>query len=109
MVLHKADCANFMRVKNKNVQWLGVDWQAKEGEEFEVKVLIDVDNQRGALASIANTMSKLGINIEHIEISEKDSYLKSLNLVISVTNTEQLADISKHLMQLDLVQSVKRF
>ena len=109
MVLHKADCANFMRVKNKNVQWLGVDWQAKEGEEFEVKVLIDVDNQRGALASIANTMAKLGINIEHIEISEKDSYLKSLNLVISVTNTEQLADISKHLMQLDLVQSVKRF
>ena len=72
-------------------------------------MLIDVDNQRGALASIANTMAKLGINIEHIEISEKDSYLKSLNLVISVTNTEQLADISKHLTQLDLVQSVKRF
>lgn len=109
MVLHRSDCTNFMRIKHKNSQWLGVDWQTKENEEFEVKILIDVNNQRGTLASIANCMAKQGVNIENIEVNERDNYLKSLGLVIAVTNTEQLALVIEQLTALDFVQDVKRF
>ena len=109
MVMHRNDCTNLSRAKDKNAQWLNIDWQADECKSFEVKIIIDVVNQRGTLASIANIVSKLGSNIEHIEVQEKDNSIKSLELVIGVTDINHLQKISQDLSSLEFVKEVNRF
>ncbi|CAC9601706.1 Guanosine-3',5'-bis(diphosphate) 3'-pyrophosphohydrolase (EC 3.1.7.2) / GTP pyrophosphokinase (EC 2.7.6.5), (p)ppGpp synthetase II [uncultured Gammaproteobacteria bacterium] len=109
MVMHRTDCANFIRVKEKRAQWLSVDWESDGNETFEVKLTVDVDNQRGTLASIANVVAKLESNIEHIEVHEKDNSIKSLDLVISVADAYHLQAVTKALKALKFVQNAHRF
>jgi len=108
MVMHRSDCANMIRAKSKHAQWLNIDWQTDESEDFEVKIVIDVVNQRGTLALIANVISKMNVNIEQLDIQEKDNSMKSLNMVVVVKDTKQLAQISKQLNKLEFVQGVSR-
>ncbi len=108
MVIHRAICANLVRAKSKNAQWLNIDWQADRDEEFKAMIDIDVANQRGTLASIASVISKMNINIEHLEIQEKDNSIKSLNMVISVANITQLNKVFVQLKTLEFVRDVSR-
>jgi GTP pyrophosphokinase len=106
--MHRSDCTNLVRLKSKQAQWMAVDWQPEKGESFDVKITVDVDNQRGTLASIANMVSKLESNIEHIEVQEKDNSIKSLDLVISVTSSHHLYEITQALETLKFIQEVRR-
>jgi GTP pyrophosphokinase len=108
MVMHRSNCPNLIRLKSKQAQWLTIDWQNDEHESFDVKIAVDVDNQRGALASVANMVSKLESNIEHIAVQEKDNSLKSLDLVINVTDSRHLYEITESLKTLKFIQSVRR-
>lgn len=109
MVMHRTDCTNLVRLKAKHAQWLAIDWEADEQDSFEVKIVVDVANQRGTLAAIANTAAKLECNIEHIEIREKDNFIKSLELVVGVANANHLKAISDALRALKFVQGVSRY
>ncbi|BBB23762.1 GTP pyrophosphokinase [Isorropodon fossajaponicum endosymbiont JTNG4] len=108
MVIHRVICANLVRAKSKNAQWLDIDWQADKDEEFKAMIDVDVANQRGTLASIASVISKMNINIERLEIQEKDNSIKSLNMVISVANITQLNEVFVQLKTLEFVRDVSR-
>ncbi|WP_190600835.1 RelA/SpoT family protein [Candidatus Vesicomyidisocius sp. SY067_SCS001] len=108
MVVHRLICANLARAKSKNAQWLNIDWQANEDEEFKAMIDVDVANQRGTLASITSVISKMKINIEFLEIQEKNNTIKSLNIVISVANFSQLNQVFVQLKTLKFVREVSR-
>lgn len=108
LVMHRIACANLLYAKQKNEQWLQIDWQADEAEEFEVFIRVQVENRRGMLASIANVIAKIGVNIEHLEVEEKDHSMKALNLVVSVVNTSKLEDVLYAIKSLEFVRSVAR-
>ena len=108
MVMHRYDCTNFAHAKQKNTQWLEIDWDADENEVFEVAVSISVVNRRGTLASIANIISKMGINIEQLDVQEKDHAMKAINFVIGVSNKTQLDAMFKELKALEFVHNVER-
>ena len=108
LVMHRFDCGNLIHAKQKNEQWLEINWQADENEEFEVLIRVYVENRRGMLASIANVIAKIGINIEHLEVEERDHSMKALNLVISVTNNNKLDEALYAIKSLEFVSSVER-
>jgi len=108
LVMHRSDCGNLLHAKQKNEQWLEIDWQADDNEEFEALIRVKVENRRGMLASIANAIAKIEINIEHLEVEEKDHSMKALNLVIGVTNTAQLDEAMYEIKSLEFVQRVER-
>ena len=109
MVMHRHDCHNLSQAKNNKQQWLEIDWQADPEEEFLVRINIDVANRRGTLASIANIISKMGINIENLDMLEKDNSMKSLMLGVMVQNTEVLDEVFYNIKQLEFVKNVSRF
>lgn len=109
MVMHRHDCHNLSQAKNNKQQWLEIDWQADPEEEFLVRINIDVANRRGTLASIANIISKMGINIENLDMLEKDNSMKSLMLGVMVKNTEVLDEVFYNIKQLEFVKNVSRF
>jgi len=107
-VLHRKNCSNFIKSKGKNEQYLDVNWTPDEDELFQVPICVNVANKRGALASIANTLSKIGLNIESLNIDEKDNYIKALNFHISVPNSEILITAIEQVSKLESVESVER-
>lgn len=108
LVMHQFNCGNLLHAKQKNEQWLEIDWQADENEEFEVLVRVQVENRRGMLASIANVIAQIDVNIEHLEVEEKDHSMKALNLVISVSNIGKLDEALYAIKSLEFVHSVAR-
>ena len=108
LVMHRIECGNLIHAKQKNEQWLDIDWQADENEIFETLIKIQVENRRGMLASIANSIAKLGVNIEHLDIEEQDHSMKALNLVIGVQNFEKLDEILYEIKSLEFVRGVER-
>ncbi|MBA5248071.1 MAG: bifunctional (p)ppGpp synthetase/guanosine-3',5'-bis(diphosphate) 3'-pyrophosphohydrolase [Gammaproteobacteria bacterium] len=108
LVLHRDDCGNLLRAKQKGEQWLKVDWQTGEDEEFEVAICIKIENRRGMLASIANAIAKMNVNIENIEVEERDHAMKGLNIVISVPNIAKLDEAMYAIKGLEFVHSVIR-
>ena len=108
LVMHRFDCGNLIHAKQKNEQWLEINWIADKSEEFEALIRVQVENRRGMLASIANAIAKIGINIEHLEVEERDHSMKALNLVVGVANANQLDEVMYEIKSLEFVLLVER-
>jgi len=67
-----------------------------------------VQNRRGMLASVANAIARLGVNIEHLEVEERDHSMKALNLVIGVSNFDKLDEVLYEIKSLEFVRNVER-
>jgi GTP pyrophosphokinase len=108
LVLHRVICSNLIRAKQKNEQWLDVDWRPDYSEEFKTSIRVYVENRRGMLASIVNVISKIGINIENLEVEEKDNYVKAFKLLINVSGVNQLNQVLHNIKSLEYVASIER-
>ncbi|SMM98862.1 GTP pyrophosphokinase / Guanosine-3',5'-bis(diphosphate) 3'-pyrophosphohydrolase [uncultured Candidatus Thioglobus sp.] len=108
LTLHRFDCGNFIHAKQKDEQWLEVDWQAGKNEEFEVLIRVEIENRRGMIASIANAIAKINVNIEHLEVEERDHTMRALNLIVSTKNIAQLDETMYTIKSLKFVHSVTR-
>ena len=108
MVMHRSNCANLLHIKQKSPQWMNIDWDADDKELFEVSVSCLVDNHSGTLATIANTLAELRVNIEHIVQRDKPQAKKSIDLIILVSNIVQLNNVLDKLSELPHIISPSR-
>ena len=108
MVMHRSNCANLLHIKQKSPQWMNIDWDADDKELFEVSVSCLVDNHSGTLATIANVLAKLRVNIEHIVQRDKPQAKKSIDLIILVSNIVQLNNVLDKLSELPHIISASR-
>jgi GTP pyrophosphokinase len=108
MVMHRNDCSNLTHIKNKSAQWLEVDWRSDDSELFQVPVRVVVENQSGVLATIANVLAQLEVNIEHLDQQSMPHSKKAINLIVDVVNIVQLNSVLDRLRQLPTVISVGR-
>jgi len=108
MVMHRSNCANLTHIKGKNAQWMEIDWKSDDSELFEVSISCLVENRSGTLATIANILANLGVNIENIEQRDKPNTKKLIDLVIVVSNIIQLNNILDKLKGLPHIVSASR-
>ena len=47
MVMHRSSCANLAHIKEKNAQWMEIDWKSDDRELFEVSISCLVENRSG--------------------------------------------------------------
>lgn len=67
-----------------------------------------VENQSGVLATIANVLAQLEVNIEHLDQQSMPHSKKAVNLIVDVVNIVQLNSVLDCLRQLSAVISVRR-
>jgi len=108
MVMHRNNCSNLAHIKNKSAQWLEVNWKSDESEIFQVPVRVVVENQSGVLATIANVLAQLEVNIEHLDQQSMPHSKKAVNLIVDVANIIQLNNVLDRLRQLSSVISARR-
>jgi len=90
MVMHRSNCANLAHIKEKNEQWMEIDWKSDDSELFEVSISCLVENRSGTLATIANILANLGVNIENIEQRDKPNAKKLMLASISYLTLMQI-------------------
>ncbi|MDB4098876.1 bifunctional (p)ppGpp synthetase/guanosine-3',5'-bis(diphosphate) 3'-pyrophosphohydrolase [Candidatus Thioglobus sp.] len=108
LVMHRSICSNLEHIKEKNAQWMEIEWSSDEDEVFEVAISALVENRSGRLAAIANTIANLGVNIENIEQQESQHSTRLFHIVVIIKNIIQLNDVLEQLNKLPHLVSAER-
>lgn len=109
MVVHRHDCKNITtEMKDNPEKCLTVRWAKEIREEFPVDLKVEMENQRGALATLASQLSQADVNIETINLKEKDAHLSVVNLRILVHGRVHLARAIRKIRKLSSVTKIVR-
>ena len=109
MVVHRHDCKNITtELKESPEKCLEVNWAKKIEGEFSVELRLELENERGVLARLASLLSETDINIETINLKEKDAHLSVVKMRLSVRDRDHLAVAIRKLRQLKSVHKITR-
>jgi len=108
IVIHIINCKNVKDFKKHPENLLELEWEDKTEGDFPVEVRVNVNNQRGVLATVASAISKSESNIENISLGEKEGKYTDLNLLINVHNRKHLADVIRHVRSVEQVRKITR-
>jgi len=107
IVVHQQRCRNMAETSTNN-RHLSVQWSEYVEGEYLAFLRIDVTNQRGVLANLATTIANASSNIEHVNLTEKDGRISTIEFVVVVTDRIHLARIMKKLRLLPVVIRIAR-
>lgn len=108
IVIHRENCNNVSEVNKFPEKYIFVQWAEKVEGEFVVDLKIDILNQRGALAILANVISDEEGNIENVHIDERDNRHSIITFLVKIQNRTHLARMIRRLRTLEGVTRVAR-
>jgi guanosine-3',5'-bis(diphosphate) 3'-pyrophosphohydrolase len=108
MVIHTDDCNNITDIRDNPEKCVTVTWDPDVEGEFSVELRVELENQRGIIATLATAVTGAEANIEKISTLERDARLSIVNLLISVRNRIHLAQVMKRIRLIGAVNSVSR-
>ena len=73
-----------------------------------MELRIELEHQRGLIATIANAVTACEANIEKITTSDRDAQFSIVNLTVSVRNRIHLARVMKRVRVIKPVSKVSR-
>jgi (p)ppGpp synthase/HD superfamily hydrolase len=107
IVIHQRGCPN-MTERSKEDRQLSVQWSDHVEGEYLAYMRVQVANQRGVLANLATTIANTSSNIEHVNVTEKDGRISTIEFVVTVSDRIHLARIMKRLRRLQVVNRIWR-
>ena len=107
IVIHQRGCPNITE-RSKVDRQLSVQWSEHVEGEYLAYMRVQVANQRGVLANLATTIANTSSNIEHVNVTEKDGRISTIEFVITVKDRIHLARIMKRLRRLPVVNRIWR-
>ncbi|MFZ2727055.1 MAG: RelA/SpoT family protein [Methylococcaceae bacterium] len=108
IVVHHHDCRNRSVIQKKQTTWLDVEWCPEVVGEFSAELRIEILNQRGALATIASTISEQNANIENVTVVDQDERVCVDLIILTVKDRIHLATIMRRLKELAIVIKITR-
>jgi guanosine-3',5'-bis(diphosphate) 3'-pyrophosphohydrolase len=108
IVVHHHECHNRSVVRKKHPNWLDVEWSQDAVGDFPTELRIALLNQRGALATLATTISERGSNIENVTVVEQDDRVCVDLITLTVKDRVHLAKIMRRLKELPIVLKITR-
>ena len=109
MVIHRDNCKNIAaELKENPEKCLSVEWAKDFEGEYAVDLRVQMENERGSLASLASLISQADANIETINIKEKDAHLSVVSLRISIRDRQHLAKTIRRMRTLKAVHRIVR-
>ncbi len=108
MIVHRETCNNVAEIRNDPKKYINLRWDPTVGGEFPVELRVELEHQRGIIATLANAISSAEGNIEKIGTSDRDASFSIVNLTLSVRNRVHLANVMKKVRMLKSVSKVTR-
>jgi (p)ppGpp synthase/HD superfamily hydrolase len=107
-VIHTQDCKNVVDYRDRPERWIDVEWERDINGDFPVYIRMLVVNQRGALATIAASVSEHDANIDNVTMEERDGMYSTLSFTIAVYDRQHLARIMRSLRSHEMVMRIQR-
>lgn len=108
IIVHTSDCKKIIDFHKQPELLLPVQWDKDIQRTFFVGLHVEVRNQSGALAQVANILAELGVNIEKLSNENRDSTTSLLKLCLCIRDRKQLANIMRKLRRLNIVTHIQR-
>jgi guanosine-3',5'-bis(diphosphate) 3'-pyrophosphohydrolase len=108
MVIHTDDCNNIADIRDNPEKCVSVRWDPDVIGEFSVELRVELENQRGIIATLATTITGTEANIEKISTLERDARFSIVNLSLNVHNRVHLARVMKRVRLIKPVVRVTR-
>lgn len=108
LVVHQETCHNIAEWRNNPEKISHVNWAPNVSGEFLVDVRVEVESERGIIATLATRVTEQGGSIEHIHVHERDAHNSVIHLCIGVQNRIHLANIMRRLRNLGFVIRIQR-
>lgn len=108
IVIHTENCPKISRFKNRPNRCINVKWEPNIKGEFQVPILVDVINDRGVLAQLANAISESNANILNVNVDQRDARINTVRFVVSVRDRAHLARIMRRLRAVGEVTRIRR-
>jgi GTP pyrophosphokinase/guanosine-3',5'-bis(diphosphate) 3'-pyrophosphohydrolase len=110
LTVHTTDCSIGRRLHDRDSErWMDVDWAEVLTRPFESAVNVLVQNTKGALAQVAQSISAAEADITHIDMGdERAAESTELQLLVSVRDRLHLADVLRTLKRSSTVLRAAR-
>ncbi|MGI0119241.1 bifunctional GTP diphosphokinase/guanosine-3',5'-bis pyrophosphate 3'-pyrophosphohydrolase [Zooshikella sp. RANM57] len=108
MVIHTESCRNISDIRHNPEKCLEVAWDKNVSGEFSVELRVELEHQRGIVATLATTVNATDASIEKISMEERDARFSVIHLLISVRDRVHLARTIKRLRTVKGVSSIIR-
>lgn len=108
IIVHQHDCKNTLKLRDQHEKWLDVAWAEDIDRRFPVEIMVRVKNERGVLATLAAAISGQGVNIDDVDVDERDSACSHIRILIEVESRHQLAEIIVKIRRLAPVEHITR-
>ena len=108
MIVHRETCNNMTEIRNDPKKYINLRWDPTVGGEFTVELRVELEHQRGIIATLANAITSAEANIEKIGTSDRDAQFSIVNLTLTVRNRIHLARVMKKVRMIKSVSKVGR-
>ena len=108
MIVHRETCNNMTEIRNDPKKYINLRWDPTVGGEFTVELRVELEHQRGIIATLANVITSAEANIEKIGTSDRDAQFSIVNLTLTVRNRIHLARVMKKVRMMKSVSKVGR-
>jgi guanosine-3',5'-bis(diphosphate) 3'-pyrophosphohydrolase len=108
LVIHQDTCRNMAEIRHNPEKVSHVNWAPTVSGEFLVDVRVEVESERGIIATLATRVTEQGGSIEHINVQERDAHNSVIHLCIGVRNRIHLANILRRIRVLSFVIRIGR-
>ena len=95
LVIHTDDCNNMAEFRDSPDKCVMLGWAPNIQGEFLVELRVELENQRGMIATLATTITSTEASIEKISNEDRDAHLSIVNLSLSVRDRVHLARVMK--------------
>jgi len=109
IVVHKHDCKSIRKDKKATDDKIDLSWDDNVEEQFNACIKVEVENQRGVLASISSEISQYESDIVSVRYDDsKQTGHNIMIFVITVPGTKALDKLIKNLKKNENVLRVER-
>ncbi len=110
IVVHREACKNLeaSRKRAGSDKYIDVQWADDASGDFSCEIKIEIENKSGLLARTATVISDCNIEIENVEMEDRDGFSMNLLYLIKVTDRKHLAMLMRRLRRITNVMSIHR-
>ncbi|MHC8442113.1 MAG: RelA/SpoT family protein [Candidatus Eutrophobiaceae bacterium] len=111
IVVHLRNCHNLVGLANRKQasdRWVVVEWGEGLQGEFQARLVAEVVNRRGVLATVASTIAGCDANIENVEMRNQSERFISLTFILGVRDRGHLAQVMRRVHNIKTVSSLSR-
>lgn len=109
IVVHADHCPNAEEHHKRHPdKCIPVRWEDQAEGDFNVSLVIELENRRGSLAKLTQAVSSAESNIEDISVNEYDGHFASIKLLLVVKSRVHLARVIRRIRQITYVMRIYR-